>query len=137
MADQSLQAFQLGANLFDRAQTQARLVEQFQQQAADQLMRQRQFDLQNKIQSNAYAQALEEQAAQTAEYDTFQAFNEQVANYLNDPELKAAMPALPRFKSKAFNQQAIQAYQGLQQYSPRAKIIKAREQFDKLQGRQY
>jgi hypothetical protein len=134
MADQSLQAFQLGANLFDRAQTQARLVEQFQQQAADQLMRQRQFDLQNKIQSNAYAQALEEQAAQTAEYDTFQVFNEQVANYLNDPELKAAMPALPRFKSKAFNQQAIQAYQGLQQYSPRAKIIKAREQFDKLRA---
>jgi hypothetical protein len=131
MADETLKAFELGASLYDRAQTQKRMMEQFQQQAADQLMRQRQFDLQNKIQSNAYAQALEEQAAQTAEYDTFQAFNEQVANYLNDPELKAAMPALPRFKSKAFNQQAIQAYQGLQQYSPRAKIIKAREEFNR------
>ena len=29
MADQSLQAFQLGASLFDRAQTQARMMEQF------------------------------------------------------------------------------------------------------------
>jgi len=134
MADQSLQAFQLGASLFDRAQTQARMMEQLQMQAADQVMRQRQFDLQNKIQSNAYAQALAEQEAQAAEYDIFQKFNEDVGTYFNDPELKSPMPALPRFKSKVFNQQAIQAYQGLQQYSPRAKIIKAREQFEKLRA---
>jgi hypothetical protein len=134
MADQSLQAFQLGANLFDRAQTQARMMEQMQMNAAQQVMQQRQYDLQNKIQSNAYAQALAEQEAQSAEYDTFQKFNEEVGTYFNDPELKAAMPALPRFRSKVFNQQATQAYQGLQQYSPRAKIIKAREQFDKLRA---
>jgi hypothetical protein len=134
MADQSLQAFQLGASLFDRAQTQQRMMEQMQMQTADQLMRQRQYDLQNKIQSNAYAQALAEQEAQAGEFDSFQQFNEQVANYLNDPELKAAMPALPRFKSKTFNQEAIKAYQGLQQYSPRAKIIKAREQFEKTRA---
>ena len=134
MADQSLQAFQLGASLFDRAQTQARLVEQFQQQTADQIMRQRQADLQNKIQSKAYADALAEQEAQAAEYDIFQKFNEDIGTYFNDPELKAPMPALPRFRSKVFNQQAIQAYQGLQQYSPRAKIIKAREQFEKTRS---
>lgn len=134
MADQSLQAFQLGASLFDRAQTQARMMEQMQMNAAEQVMRQRQFDLQNKIQSNAYAQALAEQEAQAAEYDIFQKFNEDVGTYFNDPELKSPMPALPRFKSKVFNQQAIQAYQGLQQYSPRAKIIKAREQFEKTRA---
>ena len=134
MADQSLQAFQLGASLFDRAQTQARLVEQFQQQTADQIMRQRQADLQNKIQSKAYADALAEQEAQAAEYDIFQKFNEDIGTYFNDPELKAPMPALPRFRSKVFNQQPIQAYQGLQQYSPRAKIIKAREQFEKTRS---
>jgi hypothetical protein len=134
MADQSLQAFQLGASLFDRAQTQQRMVEQLQMQTADQLMRQRQADLQNKIQSNAYAQALSEQEAQAAEYDTFQKFNEDVGTYFNDPELKSPMPALPRFRSKVFNQEATRAYQGLQQYSPRAKIIKAREQFDKLRA---
>ena len=103
-------------------------------QTADQLMRQRQYDLQNKIQSNAYAQALAEQEAQAAEYDTFQKFNEDVGTYFNDPELKSPMPALPRFRSKVFNQEATRAYQGLQQYSPRAKIIKAREQFDKLRA---
>ena len=134
MADQSLQAFQLGASLYDRAQTQKRMMEQLQVQTADQLMRQRQADLQNKIQSNAYAQALSEQEAQAAEYDTFQKFNEEVGTYFNDPELTSPMPALPRFRSKVFNQQATQAYQGLQQYSPRAKIIKAREQFEKLRA---
>ena len=134
MADETLQAFQLGASLYDRAQTQKRMMEQLQMQTADQLMRQRQADLQNKIQSNAYAQALSEQDAQSAEYDTFQKFNEEVGTYFNDPELKSPMPALPRFRSKLFNQQATQAYQGLQQYSPRAKIIKAREQFEKTRA---
>jgi hypothetical protein len=134
MADQSLQAFQLGASLFDRAQTQKRMMEQFQIQTADQIMRQRQADLQNKIQSKAYAQALAEQEAQAAEYDTFQKFNEEVGTYFNDPELKAPMPALPRFRSKVFNQEATRAYQSLQQYSPRAKIIKAREQFEQLRA---
>ena len=32
MADETLQAFQLGASLYDRAQTQKRMMEQFQQQ---------------------------------------------------------------------------------------------------------
>jgi hypothetical protein len=124
MADQSLQAFQLGASLFDRAQTQQRMMEQIQMQAADQVMRQRQYDLQNKIQSNAYAQALAEQEAQTAEYDTFQIFNQQVADFLNSTTEGAAMPALPRFKSKIFNQEAIKAIGGLEQYSARSELIK-------------
>lgn len=124
MADQSLQAFQLGASLFDRAQTQQRMMEQIQMQAADQVMRQRQYDLQNKIQSNAYAQALAEQEAQAAEYDTFQIFNQQVADFLNSTTEGAVMPALPRFKSKIFNQEAIKAIGGLEQYSARAELIK-------------
>jgi hypothetical protein len=134
MADETLKAFELGASLFDRAQTQKRMMEQMQMNAAQQVMQQRQYDLQNKIQSNAYAQALAEQEAQAAEYDTFQKFNEEVGTYFNDPELKAPMPALPRFRSKVFNQEATRAYQSLQQYSPRAKIIKAREQFEKTRS---
>jgi len=134
MADETLKAFELGASLYDRAQTQKRMMEQMQMNAAQQVMQQRQYDLQNKIQSNAYAQALAEQDAQAAEYDTFQKFNEDVGTYFNDPELKSPMPALPRFRSKVFNQEATRAYQGLQQYSPRAKIIKAREQFEKLRA---
>ena len=124
MADQSLQAFQLGASLFDRAQTQQRMMEQMQMQTADQLMRQRQYDLQNKIQSNAYAQALAEQEAQAAEYDTFQKFNQQVAEFLNSTTEGAAMPALPRFKSKQFNQEATRLINGLEPYSARSELIK-------------
>jgi hypothetical protein len=65
MADETLQAFQLGASLYDRAQTQKRMMEQFNLQLADQQMRKQQADLQNKIQLNAYNQALDEQAKLT------------------------------------------------------------------------
>lgn len=124
MADETLQAFQLGASLYDRAQTQKRMMEQMQMQTADQLMRQRQYDLQNKIQSNAYAQALEEQTNQAAEYDTFQTFNQKVADFLNSTVEGAAMPALPRFKSKQFNQEATRLINGLEPYSARSELIK-------------
>jgi len=124
MADQSLEAFQLGASLYDRAQTQKRMMEQLQVQTADQVMRQKQADLQNKIQSNAYAQALQEQEAQVSEFDTFQTFNNDVSNFLNSQEVGAKMPAMPRFKSKTFNQEAIKAISGLEQYSARAELIK-------------
>jgi len=124
MADQSLEAFQLGASLYDRAQTQKRMMEQLQVQTAQQVMQQRQSDLQNKIQSNAYAQALSEQEAQVSEFDTFQTFNNDVSNFLNSQEVGAKMPAMPRFKSKTFNQEAIKAISGLEQYSARAELIK-------------
>jgi hypothetical protein len=124
MADQSLQAFQLGASLFDRAQTQQRMMEQLQVQTADQIMRQRQADLQNKVQSKAYADALAESEAQNLEYDAFQNFNQQVSDFLNNATENGAMPALPRFRSKQFNQQATQIINGLEPYSARAKLIK-------------
>jgi hypothetical protein len=124
MADQSLEAFQLGASLYDRAQTQKRMMEQLQVQTAEQVMRQKQADLQNKIQSNSYAQALQEQDAQVSEFDAFQTFNNDVSNFLNSQEVGAKMPAMPRFKSKTFNQEAIKAISGLEQYSARAELIK-------------
>jgi hypothetical protein len=124
MADETLQAFQLGASLYDRAQTQKRMMEQLQMQTADQIMRQRQADLQNKIQSKAYADALAESEAQNLEYDAFQNFNQQVSDFLNSTTEGAAMPALPRFKSKQFNQEATRLVNGLEPYSARAELIK-------------
>jgi len=100
------------------------MMEQLQVQTAQQVMQQRQSDLQNKIQSNAYAQALQEQDAQVSEFDTFQTFNNDVSNFLNSQEVGAKMPAMPRFKSKTFNQEAIKAISGLEQYSARAELIK-------------
>ena len=122
--ENQLQAVQLGASLYDRAQTQKRMMEQFQLQTADQLMRQKTADLQNKMQSNAYNQALQEQEAQVAEFDTFQTFNNEVSNFLNSRQVGAAMPAVPRFKSKAFNQEANKTIGGLEQYSARNELMK-------------
>ena len=130
MADQSLQAFQLGASLFDRAQTQQRLMEQFQLQAADQVMRQRQYDLQNKIQTKTYEDALKESQFQNEEYNAFQDLLQSVADFQNNPEIEAKMPTLPRFRSQLYNQQAIQIYSGLKDLSARAKIFKAKSDYD-------
>jgi hypothetical protein len=125
--ENQLQAVQLGASLYDRAQTQKRMMEQFQLQSADQVMRQRQADLQNKIQSNAYGQALQEQDAQVAEFDTFQTFNNEVSNFLNNSTAGAAIPSAPRFKSKVYNQEAMKAIGGIEQYSVRAEHVKAQQ----------
>jgi hypothetical protein len=139
MADETLQAFQLGASLYDRAQTQKRMMEQFQMQTADQIMRQRQADLQNKIQSKAYADALAESEAQNLEYDAFQSFNQQVSDFLNSTTEGAAMPALPRFKSKQFNQEATRLINGLEPYSARAELLKKQAKLaaftDQLEGK--
>jgi hypothetical protein len=124
MADETLQAFQLGANLYDRAQTQSRLLNEMKRSAARSIIDTRGAELQNKIQENAYAQALQEQESQVNEFDAFQTFNNDVSNFLNSQEVGAKMPAMPRFKSKTFNQEAIKAISGLEQYSARAELIK-------------
>ena len=127
MADNTLEAFQIGASLYDRAQTQKRMMEQLQLQTAQQLMQQRSSDLQNKIQQNSFGQALKEQDAQDREFGTFQKYNEDVADYLNDPEKYSVIPTVPRFESKVYNQNATQASRGLSQFSNRAIAAKTLE----------
>jgi hypothetical protein len=127
MADQFLEAFQLGASLYDRAQTQKRMTEQLQLQTAQQLMQQRSADLQGKIQQNAFGQALKEQEAQDREFGAFQKYNEDIADYLNDPEKYSVIPTVPRFESKVYNQNATQASRGLSQFSNRAIAAKTLE----------
>jgi hypothetical protein len=80
MADQSLQAFQLGANLFDRAQTQARMMEQFQQQTAESLLQRQGMELQNKIRDMTLADAIGEQKAQVEEFNAFSDLSKQVGD---------------------------------------------------------
>lgn len=125
MADQSLQAFQLGASLFDRAQTQQRLMEQFQLQAADQVMRQRQADLQNQIQSKALSDALEESEAQQAEFGAFSQLGKDVSDYLTNPKPDAKFPVVPAFKSRQFRAEADRMLNNLEKYSARAALLKA------------
>jgi hypothetical protein len=127
MADNTLEAFQIGASLYDRAQTQKRMMDQLQLQTAQQLMQQKSADLQNKIQQNSFGQALKEQEAQDREFGAFQKYNEDVADYLNDPDKYSVIPAVPRFESKVYNQNATQASKGLSQFSNRAIAAKTLE----------
>jgi hypothetical protein len=141
MADQSLQAFQLGANLFDRAQTQARMMEQFQQQTAESLLQRQGMELQNKIRDITLADAIGEQQAQVEEYKTFSDLSKGVADYLNNPTDKAKFPVIPPFKSKQYRQEADKMLNNLEKYSARAELMAAKRRAeakaDALSAAQY
>jgi hypothetical protein len=127
MADQSLQAFQLGANLFDRAQTQARMMEQLQVQTAESLLQRQGMELQNKIRDITLADAIGEQQAQVEEFKTFSDLSKQVGDYLDNPSAKAKFPVIPAFKSKQYRLEADKMLNNLEKYSARAELLKARD----------
>lgn len=127
MADQSLQAFQLGASLFDRAQTQQRMMEQLQMQTAESLLQRQGMELQNKIREDALAESIGERKAQVDEYNTFSTLGKQVSDYLNNPKKDAVFPVVPAFKSKTYRAEADKMLNNLEKYSARAELLKARE----------
>lgn len=127
MADNTLEAFQIGASLYDRAQTQKRMMDQLQLQTADQVMRQRQSDLQNKIQQNALGDAMKEQQAQIDEFDTFSSVGKQVSDYLDNPRPDAKYPTIPAFKSKQYRIETDRMINNLEKYSARANLLKAQD----------
>jgi len=130
MADQSLQAFQLGASLFDRAQTQARIMEQMKQQTAESLLQQRGMQLQNQIRDITLAEALGEQEAQVAEFKAFSDLSKQVGDYLDNPSAEAKFPVVPAFKSSQYRKEADLMLNHLEKYSARAKLLRARDRAD-------
>jgi hypothetical protein len=122
MADQSLQAFQLGASLYDRAQTQQRMMEQLQVQTADQVMRQRQADLQNKVQTFALGRAMKDQEDELADVDNMNYNVQSVDTFFINPN--APFPTFRPVKS-AKNQAILNQYrQQLDDYSERSKLMK-------------
>jgi len=127
MADQSLQAFQLGASLFDRAQTQARIMEQMKLQTAESLLQQQAMQLQNKIRDISLADAIGEQKAQVEEFDNFSILSKQVSDYLNNPKPDATFPVVPAFKSRQYRIEADRMLNNLEKYSARAELLKARD----------
>jgi len=127
MADQSLQAFQLGASLFDRAQTQARMMEQFQQQTAESVLQRQGLELQNKIRDITLADTIEERQAQVDEFKAFSDLSKQVGDYLDNPSAKAKFPVIPAFKSKQYRLEADKMLNNLEKYSARAELLKARD----------
>ena len=127
MADQSLQAFQLGASLFDRAQTQKRMMEQMQLQSAESVLQRQGLELQNKIRDITLADAIGEQKSQVEEFDAFSTLGKQVSDYLNNPKPDAKFPVVPAFKSKQYRIEADRMLNNLEKYSARAELLKARD----------
>jgi hypothetical protein len=127
MADNTLEAFQLGASLYDRAQTQKRMMDQLQLQTAQQLMQQKSADLQNKIHENALGEALGERQAQIDEFNTFSSVGKQVSDYLDNPRPDAKYPTIPAFKSKQYRIEADRMINNLEKYSARANLLKAQD----------
>ncbi len=127
MADETLKAFELGASLFDRAQTQKRMMEQFQQQTAESVLQRQGLELQNKIRDITLADTIEERQAQVDEFKTFSDLSKQVGDYLDNPSAKAKFPVIPAFKSKQYRLEADKMLNNLEKYSARAELLKARD----------
>lgn len=95
MADETLQAFQLGASLYDRAQTQKRMMEQFNLQTADQLMRKEHYDIQNQVASNQLATGLAEQKKFSFDLPKIQAWQSAYVQWNAKGDPTAPFPAPP------------------------------------------
>jgi hypothetical protein len=127
MADETLKAFELGASLYDRAQTQKRMMEQLQVQTAESLLQRQGMELQNKIRDNELSSAIGERQAQVDEYNTFSTLGKQVSDYLNNPKPDAKFPVVPPFKSKTYRLEADKMLNNLEKYSARAELLKTQE----------
>ena len=95
MADNTLEAFQLGASLYDRAQTQKRMTEQLQLQTAQQLMQQKSADLQNRIHENALGQSLKEQETFAVDLPKIQQWQSDYVQWNAKGDPTAAFPIPP------------------------------------------
>lgn len=95
MADQSLQAFQLGASLFDRAQTQARMMEQFKQQTAESVLQRQALELQNKIRDNELSNGISERAKFSADLPKIQAWQSAYVQWNAKGDPTQPFPAPP------------------------------------------
>ena len=123
--ENQLQAIQLGASLYDRAQTQKRIMEQLKIQTAESVLQRQGMELQNKIRDITLADTMEERQAQVDEFKTFSDLGKQVGSYLDNPESTAKFPVIPAFKSKQYRTEADKMLNNLEKYSARAKLLKA------------
>ena len=106
-------------------------MEQFQMQLADQQMRKEQADLQNKIQLNAYNQALDEQSKLTDDYGNMQTNLQMRDEFFRNP--KAEFPKFLPVKSKANQNVMFQVSQQLDNYAPRARLQKSLQTIENKQ----
>jgi hypothetical protein len=95
MADETLKAFELGASLYDRAQTQKRMMEQLQVQTAESLLQRQGMELQNKIRDNELANGISERAKFSADLPKIQAWQSAYVQWNAKGDPTAAFPPPP------------------------------------------
>jgi hypothetical protein len=100
-------------------------------QLADQQMRKEQADLQNKIQLNAYNQALDEQSKLTNDYGNMQTNLQMRDEFFRNP--KAEFPKFLPVQSKANQNVMFQVSQQLDNYAPRARLQKSLQTIENKQ----
>ena len=100
-------------------------------QLADQQMRKEQADLQNKIQLNAYNQALDEQSKLTNDYGNMQTNLQMRDEFFRNP--KAEFPKFLPVQSKANQNVMFQVSQQLDNYAPRARLQKSLQAIENKQ----
>jgi hypothetical protein len=93
--------------------------------AADQVIQNQQAALQMKMQETQLAATLREQEAMNAEFGTFNELQQGIADFLNSGGENVPLPKVPVFKSKTYQAEAMKAISGLDQYSERAKAMRA------------
>lgn len=139
--ENQLQAVQLGASLYDRAQTQKRMMEQFQLQSAEFLIQKQGMELQNKIRENALATTIKEQKAEVDEFDDFSKFIGETGAYLDNPTASAKFPVMPAFKAPRYRLEANKMLDNFEKYSARAELVaskrRAEAKADAMTAAQY
>jgi len=95
MADNTLEAFQIGASLYDRAQTQRRMMEQLQLQTAQQVMQRENYDIQNKTASYNLSRSMDDQAKFAVDLPKIQAWQSAYVQWNAKGDPTAAFPAPP------------------------------------------
>ena len=122
MADETLQAFQLGANLYDRAQTQSRLMAEMKRSAARSIIDTRGAEIQNKIREIELTRALKNSEDEVSDVDNMVANVASVDTFFQNPS--ADFPTFLPVKS-AKNQAILNQYRTqLDDFSERSKLMK-------------
>lgn len=134
MADQTLEAFQLGASLYDRAQTQKRMMEQLQVQTAESLLQRRGMELQNKAREFDLTRALKNSEDEVSDVDNMNYNVQSVDTFFVDPN--APFPTFRPVKS-AKNQAILNQYrQQLDDFSTRRRLMNGAQQTSQIVGGQ-
>ena len=134
MADNTLEAFQLGASLYDRAQTQKRMMEQLKIQTAESVLQRRGMELQNKARDFDLTRALKNSEDEVDDVDNMNYNVQAVDTFFINPN--APFPTFRPVKS-AKNQGILNQYrQQLDDFSTRRRLMNGANETKQIVGNQ-